>query len=273
MGLLKYFNFSFSKKILDTVLKIPVIRAHGYQNLVNWDNWGMMLYKKLLPELKGAFIDVGMNNGQTLLQIMALDKTIEYIGFEPNPVCYDYVRNLVRINKFINCDLFPAGLNDHNTMLDLYQETEYAPGASVLPKFRNDMSNFKIIQHVALMNGDEILSKKSISKIAMIKVDVEGAELEVIKSLTETIKKYEPVIVLEILPVYTLDSENGKYRKSRQDELLQLFKKINYGIYLINENARHLTELENISVHGDMNLTNYLVVPDKKKELIKRLFL
>lgn len=268
IGLLKYINTTTSKTLNGTTIKIPVVAGNGYQNVLTSENWAIELYKKVLSVTEGAFIDVGVNNGQTLMKIIALDKSLTYIGFEPNPVCYNYTRALIRKNNFTQCTLFPVGLFNENTVLPIFHDTEFASGASVMPKFRKNMSPYKSIQQVALMKGDEILQKQTLEKIAFIKADVEGAELEVIEGLQQTIQKYLPVILLEILPVYSLEDENGKYRYERQQKLIAILHALQYTMFLIDEKNIALKELEEIQVHGDMDRTNYLFVSTTQKEKI-----
>ncbi len=47
-----------------------------------------------------------------------------------------------------------------------------------------------------------ILQRSGLGKIAMIKIDVEGAELEVLTSIKYEIKENHPIIIVEILPAY-----------------------------------------------------------------------
>lgn len=56
------------------------------------------------------FIDVGVNIGQTLLNVRSIDKDRNYIGFEPNPTCINYVMELIKINDFKNTTLIPFGI-------------------------------------------------------------------------------------------------------------------------------------------------------------------
>lgn len=272
IGLLKYINTNSSKTINGITIKIPVVAGNGYQNILVSENWAIELYKRVLSVTEGAFIDVGVNNGQTLIKIASLDKSRTYLGFEPNPVCYNYTRALIRKNNFSQCILFPVGLFNENTVLPIFHDTEYASGASVMPKFRKNMSPYKTIQQVALMRGDEILQKQNLENIAFIKADVEGAELEVVEGLQQTIQKYLPVILLEILPVYSLEDENGKYRYNRQQKLIALLKEMNYIMFLIDEKNISLKQLEEIEVHGDMGQTNYLFTTAGNKEKILQLF-
>ena len=123
-----------------------------------------------------------------------------------------------------------------------------------------------------VMRGDEIILPQNPSAICFLKIDVEGAELEVVSGLKETINKYKPIISLEILPVYSLEKENGRFRKERQDALLAVMFSLGYKMMLINEHDLTLTPLIDIEIHNDMGRTNYLFVPEEKAKKITEIF-
>lgn len=272
IGLLKHVNVVSKIYLNNKQIKLPVNNGYGYQNLIIGENWAMKIYAKLLSVIQGAFIDVGVNNGQTLIKIMSLDITRPYLGFEPNPVCYNYSRNLIRENNFQNCKLFPVGLSNENTVLPLYHDTEFASGGSVVPDFRENIQRYKNFQQVALMIGDDIVLKQNLDAVAIIKADVEGAEYEVIDGLKNTIEKYQPVLFLEFLPVYTTDKPNGQLRYQRQEKLLKLLQSLDYKMHRIDETELSLIALSSIEIHGDMNKTNYLFTPAAKSIMIEDLF-
>ncbi len=264
IGLLKYFNFTISKKAGNKRLSIPIIGGIGYYNLISTEQWFEQLLPKLIDKKKGIFLDVGVNLGQTIVKLEALDPEIAYIGFEPNPVCYNYSRRLLQANQLTNKMIYPVGLSDKTEVVRLFGNNEIASGASIIADFRTGEEFHKVVQIVPVMKGDEVLEPTTHKAIGLIKVDVEGAELEVLKGLQLVLTLSKPNIVVEILPVYTLTNENGINRKRRQDELLAYLKTLGYTLYLINESNATLLELEDIEVHGDMGRTNYLFVHQTK---------
>ena len=86
----------------------------------------------------------------------------------------------------------------------------------------------------------------------VIKIDVEGAELEVIESLKGYIHKFQPIILMEILPSYT---EGNQVRIGRQHTISAMFDELGYQIYRIikspSNNFSHLLTIKNneIEVH------------------------
>jgi hypothetical protein len=144
---------------------------------------------------------------------------------------------------------------------------DIASGASVLKDFRVNMNRYKKQINVPVFKGDEILGKLP-KKISVLKADVEGAELEVIKGTLKIIERDLPFLIMEILPVYDLENTNGQYRKKRQDELLSILLNLGYSIFRINTDDGSLIKLNDIEVHKQMRNTNYLFVHTSKTETL-----
>lgn len=268
MGFFKKVNTRLHKNINNHPFILPVINEAGYHNIIPSEPWFQMLLKDIFTVKKGAMIDVGMNIGQTLLKTASIDNKRHYIGFEPNSLCYHICKTIVNDNKLETFNVFPSGLSDHTGFLTLYIDKEYSSGASVLKDFRKDMTRFNQQLNIPVFVGDDVAAIQNETEIAVIKADVEGAELEVIKGLQKTINRTHPCLVLEILPVYNINEENGQYRQKRQYELLQILKNQAYEMYLINESNCTLTHLTDIAVHGDMHRTNYLFIHKEDTNLI-----
>lgn len=262
IGILKYFAFSFITNINNKRFSIPVINGNGYFNLFPvTEPWMETLIKKCLADRQGCVIDVGVNLGQTLLKIASFNSKIDYYGFEPNPVCYNYSEELIRRNDLNSFKVLPVGLSDDAAVVKLFGDNDHASGATIVKDFRNNKDRYKLIHYVPVMQGDIVLKNENISAINFIKIDVEGAELDVIKGLHQTLLEYKPIIIMEVLPVYSAESPNGKMRKERQDQLLQLMAELQYDLFLIKEKEVKLKKLDDIPVHGDMGSTNYLLIP------------
>lgn len=258
--LLKYQLLSRAKiKINNKVITIPTLNLAGVGNLYHDEPWLGITIKKLYDLKKGAFIDVGVNVGQTLLQWKALNYQDAYYGFEPNPVCCAYVMELIKQNCFSNCTLFPVGLSNKNEVLVLFVSGSLDSSASIIEGFRNP--NYYAMQFkAAVFKGDDLLTQSVNEAISIIKIDVEGAELEVLLGIKFTIQKYRPFILCEILPIYDDTDEIGRFRKSRQDTVLKIMKKHGYQMYRIFKSGKFMP-LNIIENHTSLSKCNYLFAP------------
>lgn len=87
INLLEKVNLNQTSTINGKKVNIPVINKIGFGNLFIDELWMIPLIEKLLSIKKGTFIDIGVNIGQTLIKLKSIDPEINYIGFEPNPMC------------------------------------------------------------------------------------------------------------------------------------------------------------------------------------------
>lgn len=271
VGYFKKINSTIQVKKYGKKFTIPVINEMGYYHLLKHENWFPQILEKTLSLTKNAFIDVGMNIGQTMLSFYGLNRSNAYIGFEPNPACIYYCHKLITANHFKNCTIFPVGLSYVNEILTLKMDMDIASGASLVKNFRTNESRYHTEINVAVFPGDVVAEKNNLIP-GVIKIDTEGAELEVLLGLKNSIKHYMPICIVEILPVYDLNSENGIFRKKRELEVVRFFTELHYNMYLINESDATLFYLQEIPVHGDMSKTNYLFVHASKTEQLLALF-
>lgn len=272
--ILKYLNFNISIKINDKKIKIPLITMMGLNNLIELTEgreiWLDEILKTILKENRGIFIDVGVNTGQTLLKIKTIDINLNYIGFETNPSCCFYVDQLIEINKLPNCQIIPAGLSSRPALLKLFMKYgEDDPCASVVENYRKK-SFYTSEKYVSVFDGDSLIRDLDIDAISIIKIDVEGGELEVIQGLVNTIAKYKPFFLCEILPIYDENSEIGSFRKIRQNSLEKILKEAGYLVARIYRDGK-ISILNTIETHSDLSLVDYIFIPPESEQFLKLL--
>jgi FkbM family methyltransferase len=262
-------NFSVDARVGDHSLKIPIMLGRGYQNLQIGEAWLFRAFAKVLDRREGAFVDVGVNLGQTLIKVKLIDPQREYYGFEPNPQCSQYVSELINCNGFTDCTLVPVGLSTAPSVATLWAKADAVdPSASMVPGFRS-AERYARKQHVPVFPGDALLSQ--VDRMAMLKIDVEGGELEVVSGLLETLARCTPIVFCEILPVFDETTDNGQFRKRRQDELLGKLRALGYSAFRMMQDET-VVELAAIETHASLALTNYAFVPPAEVDAFRRLF-
>jgi FkbM family methyltransferase len=258
-------NITLRIKINDAVFKIPVMNKTGWENLFLTEGWFNALLKFLNVNKNWTIIDIGANIGQTLIKVKSIDREISYFGFEPNPVCVNYLYKLIDKNNLKKTTLLPVGVSNRTGLFTFfyYTDSETDPSASIIPDYRPE-SGIRKIKFGPVFNINEVSQIIELNEINLIKIDVEGAELEVLLSCEEIIRKHRPFIIIEILPVYT--SEN-LIRLERQREIEKFIKKIGYKIFMIkkgvNESFDKLEGKETIGIHGNIINIDYLLTPSK----------
>jgi len=252
-------NFSISGELAGEPLRVPFVFGAGWEHLVMREMWMLDVLRWILARRDGPVLDVGVNTGHTLIKVKVADRERAYVGFEPNPLCLPYTRRIIALNQFNRCTLVPVALSNQSGLADLFLGPDVDPSATIVEGFR-DSGRYQQTMTVATAVGDEVVRALGISDVAVIKVDVEGGELEVLQGLRETIRRDAPYLFCEVLPVYDAASENGRFRLHRQSLLRDLVRGLGYAIFRVHGDAS-VEELEEFGTHGELSLSNYVFVP------------
>jgi FkbM family methyltransferase len=212
----------------------------------------------------GVFVDVGANIGQTMLKVRACDRSWGYRGFEPNPIAWNIARDIALANELEDCLLLPIGLSDTAGLVRLLSTRATDTSASLVDGFRDPMTyHYSQEQIVAVFAGAEALGSVNADAVGVIKIDVEGAELEVTRGLIPVLEKDQPMIVCEVLPVYEAASRTGEFRLARQRELERILLDRGYQLFRV-EYPEAIRGIAEFGVHGNLSMTNYVFAPAGK---------
>jgi FkbM family methyltransferase len=262
------FNRRYKETAFGREFVIPII--NGRKTYVS-EPWMAEVIAKLFSIAPGAFIDVGVNLGQTLLKVGGLSPEREYLGFEPNPACADYAAQLALVNK-LPYIVIPAGLGSRTTVLQLqiYRNEDTDPSASLVEGFRENVVGTKTVVTIAL---EHLPPKLVPDEIAIIKIDVEGGEADVISAVRPLLETKRPFLLLEILPVYSADNYS---RLGNQKDIENTVRESGYTMFRIlrdnAENFERLDRIDEIGVHGSLNLSDYLFAPSEKIPALAHVF-
>lgn len=228
--------------------------------------WMLALLRKLMASAPGAFVDVGVNLGQTLIKVKTIEPSRRYVGFEPNPVCVHYVEELVAANGWGDVRVVPAGLGPQSSIvtLELYHGRGGDSAASVIEGFRPDkVVTFR--KTVAILGSADLPDELLAPPVGIVKIDVEGAEADVIDALIPVIARDRPLISMEILPCYDAGRTD---RIARQARIEARFADLDYHILRVIHEGRGggfvLESIETIGIHGDLSLCEYVICPAER---------
>lgn len=230
------------------------------------ETWMLALLRRLMALSPGTFVDVGVNLGQTLIKAKAIDPARRYVGFEPNPVCVHYVEELLAANGWPNCQIVPAGLGASSGIvtLELYNGRSGDSSASIVEGFRpGEAVSFR--KTVAILGAADLPVDLLAPPVGVIKIDVEGAEADVIDALAPVIVRDRPLITMEILPCY---DDSRADRIARQARIEARLAAANYRILRVLHAGQGggfaFEPLTTIGIHGDLALCEYVMCPAER---------
>jgi FkbM family methyltransferase len=151
-------------------------------------------------------------------------------SFEPNKENFDYLLKNIKINKLKNVEAYNIALGSKNTFG--YFEKITTTGYS--QNINESGDKIKII------SIDNFVNEKKIKKIDFIKIDVDGPDYNVFLGSIGTIKKFKPIIVIEISKYWLEFSANPQ-------DLFQYLKELNYNFFYLDRNATSNVHYKEVS--------------------------
>lgn len=171
--------------------------------------------------------DVGANIGAILVKLAEhVGQGGRVIGFEPDPGRYSKCREYIRTNLVTNAELFPVALGDQEGTGKIRIRNPLNQGMNQIVPDSVDDGEGADIRIVSL---DRFVSEKSIDRIDLIKIDVEGYEAQVLKGAEMVLKKYRPTLYVEI------DQRNLIQHNAQAQEIFDRLHQ--YGYRLFRERA------------------------------------
>lgn len=178
------------------------------------------LQEALINNIKNGdvIVDVGANFGlHTLLAGKILGDRGHIYAIEPIPSNIKLLKRNIRLNHFNSrITIIEAALSNSN---DAYIEMSLPKEDVVVSASIAKVGN-KVIK-VKNMRLDDFIEGTGI-KPNLIKIDVEGAEYEVLKGAENVLKKYMPILLVEI-HTFALESFGAS-----NDELIKFLQKFGY---------------------------------------------
>lgn len=211
----------------------------------------MVLQELLQPD--ATFVDVGANIGFFTLIASLTKPGIKVIAFEPNPKNFRILNENIVANGFKNIHCEPLALSDCVGTATLYLNKSDM-SASLLPDFQDDFNPATDSVQTQTTTLDCYFEKHGARRPLVLKIDVEGHEVAMLRGSRRMLADYAPDVILEVLKPYP-------------DEVNVLFKQLGYHFYQITDEGLLPSETLVSVRHGDLFFLNYLISKKSEPEL------
>jgi FkbM family methyltransferase len=219
---------------------------HGYWMDLNLSDWSerqtffLARYHELGAQLLidrcvrsgDRFVDVGANIGMLTLHAAARVGANGVVdAFEPNPTCYDRVRATLERNHIRHVRPHEVALSDAAgslTLSVLQNHTGMGTLACV-----SDRAGVTSTVNVPVKVADAILLADE-RPIALVKIDVEGFEVRVLRGMTETLRRFKPIVATEVIAEWLERAGSGV------GELIRLMEGLGYRGFGLTTRRRGL---------------------------------
>jgi len=172
-----------------------------------------------------TFVDAGANEGiYSIFAGRRVGSSGAVWAFEPSERELGRLRRNAAVNA-LDFNIFSVGLSDSVRDAELVvAENRYA-GLNTLGKIPYIGVNVARTEHVQLLRLDDVVSKNPMSRIDLIKIDIEGGELNMLRGAVETLRRYRPLLLFELLRP-ALASQGAT-----PEEVIEFLQKQGYTLY------------------------------------------
>jgi len=221
----------------------------GLENF-SWENMSRRIWRKLCQEAETIF-DIGSNTGIYSILAKQSNPGSTVYAFEPQPNIYRVLKKNNRINGF-DIHTENLALSDQAGKLPFFNSGTDAftlgnsTSGSLNKQWRPEKQNSIMVSVTTL---EDFIGENNISKIDLIKIDVETQEYEVLHGYGQLLAIHRPVILLEIQ-----EREIG-------EKIKFVFDALDYLYFTIDE-QRGLTAVKSLGLKEEDR--NYLLCPSSE---------
>ncbi len=148
-----------------------------------------------------VFVDVGAHVGYySLKAAKAVGSGGRVLAIEPNPDTLQVLRANIAASGDSMITVEPVACSDSEGVLELFAASRNNTGATSLSrsnalKFGFERKSFRVRTRPL----DALVQENRLDRVDVIKIDVEGAEILVLKGAERTLDLYHPVVTVELV--------------------------------------------------------------------------
>lgn len=224
-------------------LKADISDFLGHGLYFGYDNEESRSYDRLLNLVKPGFlcIDVGANIGYVSMRMGSAQRDVTVIGFEPDPLNYFRAKENLALNHFDNISIHHLGLGEQKGEAVMEIRTAGNLGGNRIGK--SGTSGEK----VPITTLDLFFDQRERTAIDLIKIDVEGYELKVLKGAKKILSADHPILFVEI------NDDNLRYQGDTAHELIKYLMELGYKDFIHTGNGAVISDKTDFkNLHFDL---------------------
>ncbi|MDB0037791.1 FkbM family methyltransferase [bacterium] len=224
----------------------PIQDNKGLEKIIyytgTYEQGTLFMLSNLLTK-NGVFVDVGANIGlMSIFASLIVKDAGKVFSFEPNPATFDILNKNIGLNNLSNVQTVPYGVGSVPKSTKIYDRWDAGRGSATLikPDFDTDSYNIDIV------TLSDYFKDKDCA-IDVIKIDIEGYELEALKGAKKVIEEKSPILIVEISDNReNFEGANGK-------DIFEFVKSIdNYRVFKMYGSKKRASKLVEVTHFSDL---------------------
>src|ERR687889_2899131 len=230
-GVFWYKTFKFLRPGSSTLLKFKVPKYdYEFYCRINKDDFKIMtiheddIIKRFTPKEGDIVVDIGAHIGlYTIISSKRVGANGKVVAIEANPSNFEMLNSNIKLNQLTNIISLNNAVYSKETKIKLYLPGEEL-GHTIYNTVMSDRAkNEDKFVEVSANTLDYFLQLKGITDVNWIKIDVEGAEFEVLKGATNVLSKSKDIALL--IEIHNLSGGTNLYR-----QILEFLRLYNFKI-------------------------------------------
>ena len=152
-----------------------------------------------LVSAETTIIDIGANIGFLSLYWAKKFNNCQVFSYEPTAYAFECLKKSKELNRLDNLKVFKLAAGDDNCQGEVYSPTEktYNKGLGSI-NFNADIEGDQTYmkEKIDIVSLDEHIGMEK--NVSLIKIDVQGTEVNVLKGALKLIEKDKPLIIIEV---------------------------------------------------------------------------
>ncbi len=205
-GVFWYKTFKFLRPGNSTLLKFKVPKYdYEFYCRINKDDFKIMtiheddIIKRFTPKEGDIVVDIGAHIGlYTIISSKRVGTKGKVVAIEAHPGNFEMLNSNIKLNQLTNVIPLNYAVHSKETKVKLYLpsgESGFTKYNTIMPNWINTQEKFVEVNANTL---DYLLQLNQIrqEEVNWIKIDVEGAEFEVLKGATNVLSKSKDIAIL-----------------------------------------------------------------------------
>jgi len=193
-------------------------------------------------------IDIGASNGvHSLRMAKCVGETGKVYAFEPSRERFDYLMKNININNVRNIIAENKGISNEHSFQNI-KETGFVR--------MDNKKHDPVFNRAEIVTLDAYVKKNNLKDVDFIKIDTDGWEYKIISGAEEVLKKYKPVIIMEMRGMF--------FGNKTVEDLVLFLSNLGYRFFREDTLQEFISE-ESVIDEVSKNVKNVLCIMEKEE--------